>query len=1414
MHLTFLGETVTPLKRQAITYLNKLLKRHLLGLIIFSNALAQSQSLSEDYILKHWTVDDGLPVNEIVHVAQTQDGYIWLATFDGLIRFDGDQFKVFNTGNIPIFPTNRFIELKVDRHDNLWIVTEIVQNSEVLISYRNGQFQVFDSEDGLKGKISMQLDGDGNMMIGSDDGAFYYDGKSLQSFGNELKGKLVRKIVHNSENVFWFATDEGAFQLLDGTWKQYTEQDGLDSKNIYDIYVTQQGHTWIATDKEIGRFEKDTIISSSLDWARSVDSYINIYENPKEPNKLYLNNDGHLIYVFENDKFTPYPNKNSQGHFEMDLTFDQSEAIWVYATNKLFRETKLVYTTQTSIRHIYADKIGNIWVAQRNGLVQLKPRLIKAYNKNISTVYSLMKDSEDKIWATQNHLAVFQLRDGIFDKVSDKIGIPYPRPSYSLYASVDGVLWIGSKNGVFRWDKTKQATLVQPPISENDSTHYIPQMSDVKGIQEDAAGNLWFGGKTGIHRLDKNNKWHYIGEIDGNDITGVRLIYITRDSTIWFGTNGNGLLSLKDGQLHQIDKKQGLSSNIIRSIYEDEKNILWVGTEGWGLNRIKRSTTGDKIAHITIYNKRNGLFDNTIHQILEDDQGRLWMNSNRGIFWVDREELNAFANGKISNVYSFFYGEQDGLPGREGNGGIQPAGFKTEKGEIWFPMMGGIASINPAKVQTSQLNIFVEEIQVSDSTWYVGNAKEKIFPKGQRDFQIRYAALDYSTSPANIRYRYKLEGYKEEWIETENRKEAIFNNLSPGTYTFKVMANNGGGWLKNEASLQIILPHFFYETYWFYGLVVLLFAFIIYTGVNWRIRILKQKGKELEKQVVLRTQDLIREKEETERQKEIATEALETIEKQAAELKELDQAKSRFFTNISHEFRTPLTLIIGPLEDQISKLRAGLAGDEEDMEVALRNSKRLLHLVNQILEVAKLESGHTQLQVQLIDICSVVDPIIFAFKSMAEYKGIEFSAVCPDEPVMMYIDTDLIEKAIINLISNAFKFTSKQGSIEIWVRNEEKIVSISVKDNGCGIPKEDQEHIFERFYQVNESSNGIQPGTGIGLSLVHELIVLHNGTIELISEPGKGSEFLIKLKKGKAHLKDIEYQFKTGDENSKRPEGIIERLIENEVQPMIDDTQNELNNGRPLLLIVEDNADIRRYVYKHMSTEYDVIEAENGLEGFQKTEESLPDLVISDVMMPFSDGYDLCRKIKQHPDLDFIPVILLTAKAEKSMKIEGLELGADDYITKPFEIDELKARVRNLIRSRQKLKERLAESKVISKDPDLMGWVDTPFANRVRNVIEQHISDEDFSVVQLAKEVGVGRTTLYSRIVEFIGKTPSEMIKLTRLYQAAQLLKEDAGNISEIAYATGFKSISHFSKTFKAEFEVSPTEYKRLYSKT
>ena len=566
-----------------------------------------------------------------------------------------------------------------------------------------------------------------------------------------------------------------------------------------------------------------------------------------------------------------------------------------------------------------------------------------------------------------------------------------------------------------------------------------------------------------------------------------------------------------------------------------------------------------------------------------------------------------------------------------------------------------------------------------------------------------------------------------------------------------------------------------------------------------------QYTKQLKQEVAARTAEV-----ETQKQQ---------LEEQAEALRSLDEAKSRFFANISHEFRTPLTLTIGPLEDLLSGKRGAVnAAMQTDLDLALRNSRRQLRLVNQILDVAKLETGAMKLQVREADLNAFLRNLTLAFTPLAERKRITFDVALPDEPTPLFFDPDQLEKVFANLLSNAFKFTPENGVIYCSVQHRHAggdgrpgWVEVAVRDSGPGLSEDQQARVFERFYQTDESTQHRQAGTGIGLALVKELVALHKGTVSVESQPGRGTTFTVALRRGHEHFQEDDLVALS----EARPGAAARREepFEEGRQHRDDPAEAALDaDDVTTVLIVDDNADIRRYVRSHLEPRYRVVEAADGVEGLEKARALLPDLVLSDVMMPRMDGRELCQALKQDADFDFIPVILLTAKAETAHKIEGLREGADDYITKPFNADELVARVDNLIASRKRLWARIEQSipthpTTLHADAVEITSADAAFLEQVHAVIEAHLDDEAFNVEQLAAEVGVSRAGLYRRLNEVMDASPNAVILQIRLERAAQLLAGQAGLVSEVAYAVGFKSVAHFSRRFTAHYGVPPSQY-------
>jgi signal transduction histidine kinase/DNA-binding NarL/FixJ family response regulator len=537
--------------------------------------------------------------------------------------------------------------------------------------------------------------------------------------------------------------------------------------------------------------------------------------------------------------------------------------------------------------------------------------------------------------------------------------------------------------------------------------------------------------------------------------------------------------------------------------------------------------------------------------------------------------------------------------------------------------------------------------------------------------------------------------------------------------------------------------------------------------------------------------------------KETERARLETIK-----LQELDRLKANFFTNLSHEFRTPLTLILGPAEKISSQTSSNVI---KDSEVIKRNSQRLLQLVNQLLDLSRLEAGKMKLEVSEQNIIQLLKGSFLSFASLAERKKITFKLNTTEENLDVYIDEDKVEKVINNLLSNAFKFTQEGGIIELKVSKDEEYVNISIQDTGVGIPKEKISKIFDRFYQVDGTHKREYEGTGIGLALSKELIELHKGKIGVESVEGKGTTITISIPLGKKHFKTEEIRKYVRVEKTDT-DLIPESMLFEETKYEKFNANAIIETKKLLMLLVEDNSDVRSYIRENMENEYTILEAVNGEEGLKKSIEHIPDLIVSDIMMPKMDGFELCEKLKTDERTSHIPVILLTAKATSKDKITGYETGADDYIMKPFDVKELRVRVKNLIEQRKKLREHFLQEGIFSLDSKDITSIDRKFFERAIKIINEHLSDLSFGVESFASELSIGRTTLYKKLIAIVGEPPGDFIKRIRLSKANELIKIKSGNISEIALEVGFNNPAYFSECFKKQFGVTPSKYQSTFT--
>jgi signal transduction histidine kinase/DNA-binding response OmpR family regulator len=644
----------------------------------------------------------------------------------------------------------------------------------------------------------------------------------------------------------------------------------------------------------------------------------------------------------------------------------------------------------------------------------------------------------------------------------------------------------------------------------------------------------------------------------------------------------------------------------------------------------------------------------------------------------------------------------------------------------------------------------------------ISEVKEITLKYRENIFSLEFAALNYS-NPEKNQYAYKLEGFNNDWLTTDGTHRTVtYTNLDPGKYIFRVKASNGDGvWNeKGTALLVTILPPF-WRTIPAFIIYAILLAAILFAARRLTIQ-----------RAHMRFQ-LAQQKKEAER------------------VHELDLLKLKFFTNVSHEFRTPLSLIMAPVEKMLNTSRE--PEQKKQYQLIYRNARRLLALVNQLLDFRKLEMRELRLYTSMGDIVSFVKEVSCSFTDMAGAKHIHFNFTASIESLQISFDPDKIERILFNLLSNAFKFTPEHGSIQVLIAQEENFVSIRVKDSGIGIPAEDQDKIFERFFQHDVPGSILNPGSGIGLAISKEFVRLHQGTIAVTSEPGRGTCFTVLLPINSPVTEPVV---------SNQEELLLEQSTEGP-----SDVTSKSSRKKPVILIVDDNDDIRFYLKDNLRRNYTVYEAVNGAEGWEKTKQYQPDLIVSDVMMPVMDGMELCRTIKYDKQTSHIPVILLTARSAAEPKLEAFQVGANDYVTKPFSIEMLQSRIKNLLAQQEAMRKLFQKQLEVNPSEISITSVDEQFIRQAIDTVEQNISNPGFSVEDLSRALHMSRVALYKKLLALTGKSPLDFIKTIRLKRAAQLLEKSQFTIAEIAYEVGFNNPKYFARTFKKEFGLLPSEY-------
>ena len=966
----------------------------------------------------------------------------------------------------------------------------------------------------------------------------------------------------------------------------------------------------------------------------------------------------------------------------------------------------------------------------------------------------------------------------------------------SLFKDSKGNIWAGSwDNGIYFLKKGEKKFINYNIKNTSGSL----ASNSIQSFSEDSTGEIWvaafLGGVQSFNPKTKKFHKYDLGSYLNSNFTNVdvKKIIVDANDNIWVGTSKNGLylIKRKDSIIKEVifygnlmSKKYNNPSdaNYILTIYQDSKKNIWVGTRGAGL-----CTIDIKNNSIKWFNDENGLIETNICAIIEDNENNLWLSGNEGLTKMI-----------ISNNSFINYTDDDGLISNDFN---INAVFKDLEGIIYFGNFKGVDYFNPKKIKINTtppklsftgLKLFNKDVELgienSPLLKSVSETDKLFLSHKQSVFTIEYIGLNFTRSEKNS-YAYYLEGYESTWNYVHQKRSATYTNLDQGTYVFKLKAsNNDGVWSDKPLELKIIILPPWWRTNWAVFIYVLLFILSI---------------------IILNylTKKRIEEKEL------IKNERIQQFQKD-----ELNKKKIQFFTNISHEFRTPLTLIINPLKDLISNKKLELPLEvKQKHSIIYKNTERLYRLINELMDLRKLELNKMQLRTETMNLVSFSKNILSYFQEEANSKNIFLSFDADSPNLMVSADPKMIEKIIFNLISNAIKVTPKGGAINLELISSEdlhflplvnkkehvKAIEIIVSDTGTGLKEEDLEKIFERFYQVEDQNKTYFGGTGIGLEVVQSFVKLHKGKIEVSSKVGEGTTFRIILPIEKEINNEEEViEFQENDQFQSKKDFLSSPLEDYKEELIIDKGESKLYT----ILIVEDNMELRDYLDQELNNQYKILLASNGLEGVKIAQEYFPDLIISDVIMPEMNGFDFCEIMKKETSTSHIPLLMLTAKASIENRIEGLEMGADAYMVKPFDLKLLKLRVSQLIKSRQLIFDKYFSAVSGANEQVLASSTEKDFIQTLLKYINDNIDNSDLSVEELAAHLNLSRSHLYRKIKALTGKTVSEFIRRIRLERAKQILERGNLSISETCYKVGFSSPSYFSKCFKAHFGVLPTE--------
>lgn len=1326
---------------------------------IFLMCINNNYSLNFNF--RHHKVEDGLSENSVFCILQDNKGFMWFGTKDGLNRFDGQHFLTFNHKmNDKMSLGNNFIRsLFLDNTNKMWVGTE---QGVFLYNQNLNQFSFFDkttinNEQITQAVNSICQDLSGNIWIATSNGLFIYSDttgllKSYATSNQNMSGivsSFINSVICDSRGVVWIGTLSGGLSRYNPAKDNFTsillsESSNSFSNSILKIIEDSQGNLILGT------------VSDGL---------VFFDRKTRKSTKYLADLSSEQIYYFR-DVFEYSPGIYLVGSEHGLVYFDKTKN--KYNINK--SSSKNGSISDNAVYSIKRDKEGGIWIGTYFGGVNYispKERVFELFTpseheNSISgkAISQMCEDAYGNIWiATEDGgLNYYNSKTGLFKTFKHSQG----KNSLSFHnvhsLLPDGdLLWIGTFAGGLNVLNTKTGT-----FRYYNSTANPKSLSDnnVFSIYKDLTGNIWIGTINGLNKYNpETDDFQRFSQLSTH--THVYDILQDHNGWIWIATYGRGVFCFNPQTSgwthfqHSPTNNETVSHPKVISIHLDEKRRLWFGTEGGGFCQYIYEKKKFKT-----YNTENELPSNVVYMIISE-RDHLWLSTNKGLVYFHPE----------TNKMRIFT-KADGLQGDQFN---FKSALKTRTGKLYFGGTNGFNAFYPEKISENKfvppvvitsLHVFNNEQLINRNIRFesedISNLKEVVLKHDQTNIGIEFVSLSYCV-PEKNQYAFKLEGLDNNWNFIGNERKISYANLAPGKYTLHIKAsNNDGVWNESGTQLSItVLPPIWKSTWAITFYILIMIVSVYYTYIRIKKKHVDEQKNHLEK---------------VKSEKEI----------------ELYNAKIDFFTNIAHEIRTPLSLIKAPLDT----IRKKFSNNDlnEYLEVIHNNTDRLLSLVNQLLDFRKAEKNSYRIISKPININELVLNICESFKYTCSENNINLNVQIPNENLIFATDPESLTKILTNLLSNAFKHA--RSEIIFKTEKTDSGIEFKIQDDGIGIEKENLDKIFHPFFQIQQSNRPTQ-GTGIGLSLAKLLAELMAGSLIVHSEQGKYCCFILNLPQthngdiGVSHIQTV------------HPDILPEKI------KLISRKHNEKEKNTELftILIVEDNIELNNYLSKCFIDDYSVITAFNGLEALKLLENLSPDIIITDIVMPEMDGLTLCRQIKTNTLFSHIPVIMLTAKTDIQHKIEGIEVGADAYIEKPFSIEHLEAQIVNLLENREKLRRNFINSPFSGLKSFGKNKADDTFLNKTIEIIEFNITNIEFSVDELSQHLNMSRSNLHRKLKGISGLSPNDFIRLVRLKKAVKLMEEGETRINEICFLVGFNSPSYFAKCFQKQYGVLPKDF-------